>query len=98
MEMYRELGLTYDRSIPIVETSCRYPSPCYFDDLLEIHTWLSKVGTSSFTVRSEVYHVEDDGALVLVGEGHTVHVHIDDNRSASPLPPQCREAFEKVAG
>ena len=34
MEMYRELGLTYQWDIPIVDTYCRYPAPTYFDDLL----------------------------------------------------------------
>jgi acyl-CoA thioester hydrolase len=95
MEMYREIGLTYDRTIPIVETRCRYPAPCYFDDLLEIHTWFEELGTSSFTVRSEVYRVEEDG-LILVGEGHTAHVHIDEGRRAAPLPAAYRDAIERT--
>jgi acyl-CoA thioester hydrolase len=93
MEMYRELGLTYNRHIPIVETHCCYPAPTFFDDLLEIHTWFDDVGRTSFKIRSEVYRVEDDGSLTLVGEGYTAHVHVDDDRKPTPFPDHYLRAF-----
>jgi acyl-CoA thioester hydrolase len=93
MEVFRELGLPYDREIPIVETKCRYPAPCHFDELLEIRTWFDDISTRKFRVRSEVYRVEDDGRFVLVGEGYTVHVSVDGNRTAAPLPEQFTSAF-----
>lgn len=96
IEMYRELGLSYDRRIPIVETRCRYPAPTFFDDLLEIRTWFDDVGRSSFKIRSEVYRVEEGGAFTLVGEGYTAHVHIDESRRPTPLPEEYRRAFNKI--
>jgi acyl-CoA thioester hydrolase len=96
MEMYRELGLPFNRSFPIVETLCRYPAPCYFDDLLEIHTWFDKAGRRSFRVRSAVHRVEADGTLTLVGDGYTAHVYIDDDRKPAPLPAVYLEVFQKV--
>jgi len=96
MEMYRELGLPYDRRFPIVETLCRYPAPCYFDDLLEIHTWFDDASRRSFRVRSQVHRVEDDGTLTLVGEGYTAHVYIDDDRRPSPLPDIYTEIFARL--
>ena len=96
MEMYRELGLSYNRHIPIVETHCGYPAPTFFDDLLEIRTWFDDVGRSSFKIRSEVYRVEAEENLVLVGEGYTTHVHVDDNRKASPFPKHYEAAFREV--
>lgn len=97
MEMFRELGLPYDREIPIVETKCRYPAPCHFDELLEIRTWFDDIGTRSFRVRSEVYRVEEDDRLVLVGEGYTAHVFVDENRRPAPLPPHFTRAFAALA-
>jgi acyl-CoA thioester hydrolase len=98
MEMFRELGLPYDREIPIVETKCRYPAPCHFDELLEIRTWFDDISTRSFRVRSEVFRVEDDSRFVLVGEGYTMHVFVDDKRTAAPLPKHFTRAFATLAG
>ena len=98
MEMFRELELPYDREIPIVETNCRYPAPCHFDELLEIRTWFDDIRTRSFRVRSEVYRVEDEGRFVLVGAGYTAHVYVDEDRKASPLPEHFTKAFAIVSG
>jgi acyl-CoA thioester hydrolase len=98
MEMFRELDLPYRYDIPILETRCRYPAPTYFDDLLEIRTWFDDIREKGFTIFSEVYRVEADQSLTLVGEGYTVHIHIDDDRRPSPLPDYYREAFERIMG
>lgn len=95
MEMFRELGLPFDRAFPIVETRCHYPAPCYFDDLLEIHSWFDQAGTRSFRVRSAVHRVEADGSLTLVGDGYTAHVHIDESRTPAPLPDFFRRILEE---
>jgi acyl-CoA thioester hydrolase len=96
MEMYRELELPYRYDIPILETRCRYPAPSYFDDLLEIRTWFDDIREKGFTIFSEVYRVEEDQSLTLVGEGYTIHVHIDDDRKPTALPKYYLEAFEKI--
>jgi acyl-CoA thioester hydrolase len=96
MEMYRELGLTYRYDIPILETYCRYPAPTFFDDLLEIRTWFDDIRAKGFKIRSEIYRVEVDDNLVLVGEGYTTHIYINDDRQATPLPDYYLEAFEKA--
>lgn len=96
MEMFRELGLPFDRSFPIVETRCRYPAPCYFDDLLEIHTWFEYAGARSFSIRTAVHRVEDDGTLTLVGDGYTAHVYIDGSRTPAPLPAFFRGVLDDL--
>jgi acyl-CoA thioester hydrolase len=96
MEMYRDLGLPYRYDIPILDTYCRYYTPAYFDDLLEIKTWFDDVRSKGFKIRSEVYRVENETDLVLLAEGHTTHVYIDDNRNPAPLPDYYIEAFEKT--
>ena len=98
MEMFRELGLPYDREIPIVETRCRYPAPCHFDELLEIRSWFADISRRSFRVRSEVYRVEDDSRFVLVGEGYTAHVFVDDKRIPALLPEHFIRAFATLEG
>ena len=35
IEMFRELGLSYDRHLPIVETGCRYHASASFDAPLD---------------------------------------------------------------
>jgi acyl-CoA thioester hydrolase len=94
--MYRELGLPYRYDIPILETYCRYPAPAFFDDLLEIRTSFDDVRTKGFKIRSEVYRVEDGEQMVMVGEGYTTHIFIDDDRRPAPLPDYYLEAFERI--
>jgi acyl-CoA thioester hydrolase len=96
MEMYRELGIPYRSDIPILETYCRYPAPAYFDDLLEIRTWFDDIRSKGFKIRSEVYRVENENDFVMVGEGYTTHIYVDDNRTPSPLPNHYLEAFKKA--
>ncbi len=96
MEMYRELGLPYQYDIPILETYCRYPAAAFFDDLLEIRTWFDDIRPKGFKIRSEVYRVEDEENLVMVGEGYTTHIYIDDNRKPAPLPDYYLRAFEGI--
>ncbi len=96
MEMYRELGLTYQYDIPIVETTCFYPAPAFFDDLLEIRTWFDNIREKGFRICSEVYRVEEENRKVMVGEGFTSHVFIDDNRRPAKLPAHYLEVFDNL--
>jgi acyl-CoA thioester hydrolase len=96
MEMFRELGLSYNSAIPIVETYCRYPAPAYFDDLLEIRTRFDDIRAKGFKIRSDVYKVESGHDAVLVGEGFTTHVYIDENRKPRPLPDHYLRAFDQA--
>ncbi len=48
IEMYREIGIPYKWDIPIVDTYCKYLSPVYFDDLLEVHTNFADIKEKSF--------------------------------------------------
>ena len=96
MEMYREMGIPYRSDIPILETYCRYPAPAYFDDLLEIRTWFDEIRSKGFKIRSEVYRVEGEQTLVLVGEGYTTHVYVNDDRVPTPLPDHYLQAFDRI--
>jgi acyl-CoA thioester hydrolase len=95
MEMYRELDIPYRWDIPILETYCRYPAPAYFDDLLEIRTCFDDIRPKGFKICSEIYRVEEGENLVMVGEGYTTHIYIDENRRPAALPEYYLAAFEK---
>lgn len=96
MELHRELGIPYQRDIPIVETYCRYPAPAFFDDLLEIRSHFDEIHDKGFKIHSNVYRVEDNGEFTLVGTGYTRHIFIDENRKPSKLPEYYWNAFEKI--
>jgi acyl-CoA thioester hydrolase len=96
IEMFRELGLTYDRRLPIVQTHCQYHASASFDDPLRIETFLEEARTRSFRLGSRVYRVApDDAEPRLLVEGWTVMVTVDD-QGPTPLPATFRAAFDDL--
>ncbi len=95
MDMFRELGLSYDRSLPIAETYCKFIAPVKFDDLLEVHTRFADIKEKGFKVESKVFKKP---GMELVAEGYTVHIHVDGERNPARLPKEYWEAFERIKG
>lgn len=63
----------------------------FYGENIEIRTWLSRLGNSSFTVTQEAWQNGRLGA-----RGNTVLVHYDhDAKQAAPLPPAIRTALEE---
>ena len=96
IEMYRELGLPYRWDIPIVDTYCKYLTPVYFDDVLEIHTKFADVKEKSFRIESKVYKKKENNELEPVAEGYTTHVFIDENRKSMNLPESYLKIFKRI--
>ena len=94
IEMFRALGLRYDRHLPIVETGCRFHASARFDDELEIRTRVQRVGRTSFTIAGEVHRL--DPAPALHARGVTTMVTVDDDACPIPLPPDFRRAFDQL--
>ncbi len=95
LEMFRELGLPYDRHLPIVETTCRYRASAEFDDVLEIRSHVGELRSKGFRIDHEVHRVDDaSGTLTLLVEGSTAMVTADDDGRPVPLPPAFRRAFD----
>jgi acyl-CoA thioester hydrolase len=92
VEMFRELGLPYDRRLPIAETTCRYRASACFDDLLEIHSFVEEIRSKGFRIGCRVYRVGEGDELELLVEGHTSMVTVGDDEKPTPLP----EAFRKA--
>ena len=95
IEMFRELGLTYDRHLPIVEAHCRFHASAKFDDLLEIQTTCEELRTRAFRLGSRVYRL-GDAAPELLAEGYVAMATVDDQGQLVPLPAPLRQALERA--
>lgn len=96
IELFRQLGLTYDRRLPIRETHCRYHASAEFDDPLEIQSFVEQVRRKGFQIGGRVYRVRDGEEPLLLVEGHTVMVTVDERGQPCELPEGFRQAFERI--
>ncbi|MFH1811265.1 MAG: thioesterase family protein [Pseudomonadota bacterium] len=94
VEMFRQLGLVYDRHLPIADTACRYRASARFDDELLISTWVQELRRKGFVLGSRVERLGDGGGRELLVEGHTGMVTADDQGHPVPLP----DAFARALG
>lgn len=82
-------------SIAIAETSCRYKAPAYYGDTLLVTVRTREVRQRSFSLSYEVRR-EADG--VLVAEGESAQVWIDEQERPAPLPDALRRSLEGSLG
>ncbi|HKV42461.1 MAG TPA: thioesterase family protein [Blastocatellia bacterium] len=79
-EYLRELGLTYkdfiDRGLDTVlaRTELDFKSPARFDDILEIYTRISAIGSTSLVFNFEIYSGSEDR---LIGLAKSLYVCVD---------------------
>src|SRR4051812_18985530 len=84
----REMGIARESMIPpgremlgfpVVGTQAEYLSPARMDDMLEVRTWVSRVGRSSLSLRHEIVRVDDASEELLVrGREDRVFIGRDD--------------------
>jgi acyl-CoA thioester hydrolase len=82
-------------SIAIAETTCRYKAPAYYGDTLRVTVRTREVKQRSFSLTYEVRR-EADG--VLVAEGESAQVWIDEHERPVPLPDAARASLEASRG
>jgi acyl-CoA thioester hydrolase len=71
----------------LVHTDYDFVDQCYYKDDVEIRTWISNIGTKSFTVYHEAW--QQDRLCV---KGHAVVVHYDFNTETSmPIPEDIKQ-------
>lgn len=101
-EYFRAMGQTYSGETGVngsdffaVRTLLEYRSPARFDDLLDVHVRIARLGNSSMQFLIGIYRSEE-----LLVNGEIVYVHADQSsRRPSPIPASFRSAvseFEKV--
>ena len=79
----------------IGETTCRYKAPAYYRDALLVKVKTTEVRLRSFALAYEVTRESD---AVLVAEGSSVQVWLDDRGHAAPLPEAFKQALECSRG
>lgn len=72
----------------VLEATCRYHAPAYFDDLLTVRTTVEEMRTRTATFR---YEVERDGAPIATGR--TVQIFLQ-NGSPVAIPERVRTVLE----
>ncbi len=98
-EYFRNLGiLLYDEEsrkrfdTATVRATLEFKSPARVDDVLEIHTRVSTIGSSSLTTVSELYRQCSDELLV---RAEMVYVNYDSDAGvARAVPVDLRELIE----
>jgi 4-hydroxybenzoyl-CoA thioesterase len=90
----REMGIPRESMIPpgsdmlgfpVVATQAEYITPARMDDLLEVRTWVSRVGRTSLGLRHQIMRIETDGTLTLVVRGREDRVFIAHGPSGLQL-------------
>jgi len=82
-DLLRAEGIT----MGVLEATCRYHAPAFFDDLLTVHTRVEEVRTRTVVF---AYEVERDGTPI--ASGRTVQIFLK-GRTPVPIPPGVREAL-----
>ena len=80
----------------VVRAQVDYKRPFRFDDLVEAHVRVERVGTSSMTMRIDLCHAET-GELHAEVEMISVHVDLAERRS-KPIPEAVRAALLAIGG
>lgn len=102
-EYFRAMGQAYSGETGVngsdffaVRTLLEYRSPARFDELLDVHVRIARLGNSSMQFLIGIYRGEE-----LLVNGEIVYVHADQStRRPSPIPASFRAAvigFETLA-
>jgi len=97
LELLRAVGITdeYLKSLSVMfvaaEAHCKYFSSARFDDLLEVRTWISKLGKSSIKYEHAIFR--EDGVKLV--EGYVVDVMVNKDRKPHPIPDEIREKLRR---
>jgi acyl-CoA thioester hydrolase len=72
-----------------------WKSPARFDHVLEVSTWTSHIGTTSFTLSTEMRRAGEEAVLATT---ETTYVHVDHATfTKRPIAPEIRAALEAGA-
>ena len=84
-------GSKKDTMFVVRELSCKYYTPCRFDDLLELSTMVKEVRDKSVLFEFNLYRKMDKR---LMATAYCTHVYIDLNKfEATPIPEEIKKAL-----
>jgi 4-hydroxybenzoyl-CoA thioesterase len=105
----REMGISRESMIPpgmemlgfpVVRTEAQYVTPARMDDVLEVRTWVARVGRTSLSLRHEILRVEPDGSETKIADGREDRVFIShgaDGLRPLELTPRMRDALARFS-
>jgi acyl-CoA thioester hydrolase len=102
VEYHRHLGLLGmdigEEGEEFVMRACtlEYFAPAVFDDLLQVHIRVARIGRSSATYEGAAYRARDD--LLMVTASQTLVLVDLDERKAVPIPDAYRERIRAFEG
>jgi acyl-CoA thioester hydrolase len=101
-EYFREIGLTWKAMIDsgvdtvLARTEMVFKSPAKFDEILEVHTRVSKIGNTSIIFDFEIYPQGDDR---LIGTAQSLYVCVDPKTlQKMRVPDDLRSRIGKLEG
>ena len=95
VEYFRSLGiLIYDEKQRVsfdtatVRATLEFKAPAKLDEVIDVYTRVLSIGSSSFTMESEIYREDSD---VLLVKAEMVYVNYDAGKGAArPVPDDAR--------
>ena len=105
----REMGIPRESMIPpgsdmygfpVVGTQAQYLSPARMDDVLEVRTWVARVGRSSLSLRHEIVRIEPDGSETGIVRGREDRVfisHTAGGLESREITPHMRDVLARFA-
>jgi len=102
VEFLRQLGFSYREMeqsdgccIAVVDARCRYKAPARYDDEVLVRTYLKNVRDSLVHFVYELARVSDG---VLLAEGETTHIVVDQQMKVRAIPEKYMKVFQEAVG
>ncbi len=100
VEYFRNLGiLIYDEKqrasfdTATVKATLEFKAPARLDEMIDVYTRVSRIGSTSFTMETEIYREDSDFLLV---NAEVVYVNYDSDQSvARPVSDDVRARINK---
>ncbi len=88
-------GMDGTFEIQVVRQVIEWKAPARFDNVLEISTWVSRIGTTSFVLNTQMRRAGEPQVLATT---ETTYVHVDPKSfTKRPIAPEMRTSLEAGA-
>jgi len=84
-----------DLALTLVNSNINYRRPCFFNDTLEVHTKVMRIGKTSCKIDQTIYL---EGTSNIIADATNTFVLMDNSKhKAIPIQGQAREKLEQLA-
>ena len=98
-EYFRAVGFTWNDLLALgvdtvlARTTMEFKSPAKFDEILEVHTRVSRIGTTSLTFEFAIYPQDEDR---LINSAASLYVCVDPKTlKSTPVPDLLRQRINE---